>query len=230
MNLTVMTIYAKKISFNKQYLTRVFEYFFIITHHLFIFSIFAQLCFFLLEYSDFVRTSKSYTIFQNETKRRRIENRNAFNIFNDDNINLFNNNSNSLYDFTIIHNDFFQNVIFYVNNRFLSKDNRRGRVADFKNQFLLSSSSMWFQIVYVDANIIEIKFKKFKKFANDDKFANSKIKTFTRFSRQSRAERYTFFFFSSCNLRVDRNVLKKNKLQKKKFFSNFELRFCWMLR
>ena len=139
MNLIVITIYAKQISFNKQYFIRVFKYFFIITHHFFIFLIFVQSCFFLFEYLNFVCTNKNYVIFQNKTKRRRIKNKNAFNIFNDDNINFFNNNSNSFYNFIIIHNNFFQNVTFYVNNRFLSKNNRRDRVINFKNQFLLLS-------------------------------------------------------------------------------------------
>ena len=89
--------------------------------------------FFLFEYSDFARTNKNYAIFQNETKRRRIENKNAFNIFDDDNINLFNNNSNSFYNFFIIHNRTFQNVTFNVNNRFLSRKNDRERVINFKN-------------------------------------------------------------------------------------------------
>ena len=98
--------------------------------------------FFLFKYSNLVRTNKNYTIFQNETKRRQIENKNAFNIFDDDNINLFNNNSNSLHDFFTIHNRTFQNVIFNVNNRFLSRKNDRERVTDFKNQISLSSSNM----------------------------------------------------------------------------------------
>ena len=99
---------------------------------------------FLFDYFDFVRMNENYAIFQNETKRRRIENKNAFNIFNDNNINFFNNSSNSLHDFTFIyiHNRTLQNVIFIVNNRFSSKKNSRHRVFDFKNKGLLSSSNM----------------------------------------------------------------------------------------
>ena len=89
--------------------------------------------FFLFEYSNLVRTSKNYAIFQNEIKRRRIENKNAFIIFNDDNINFFNNNSNSFHNFTIIYIRILQNVIFDINNRFLVLKNRRDRVVDFKN-------------------------------------------------------------------------------------------------
>ena len=43
-----MTAHAKLFSFRKQYFIRVIEYSFIITHHLFIFSILAQLCSFFL--------------------------------------------------------------------------------------------------------------------------------------------------------------------------------------
>ena len=103
---------------------------------------FNYVVFFLFEYSNLVRTSKSYTIFQNEIKRCRIENINAFNIFDDDNINLFNNSSNSFHDFSIIHNRTFQNVTFNVNNRFLSRKNDRERVVNFKNQISLLSSNM----------------------------------------------------------------------------------------
>ena len=98
----------------------------------------------LLDYFDLARMNKNYAAFQNETKRRRIENKNAFNIFSDDNINSFNSNSNSLYNFTFIytHNRTLQNVIFIVNNRFSSKKNSRYRVSDFKNKCSLSSPNM----------------------------------------------------------------------------------------
>ena len=179
--------------------------------------------FFLFEYSNFVCTNKSYAIFQNETKRRRIENINAFNIFDDDNINLFSSNSNSFHNFFIIHNRTFQNVIFNVNNRFLSRKNDRERVADFKNQISLSSLNMWFSIVYVDANIVEIEFKKVTK---RNKFSNTKNKTFKRFRRQPRVKRHFFFFFC-CSIFASIETHKKNELQKKKFFSSFELKLCW---
>ena len=99
--------------------------------------------FFMFDYFDFVRMSENYAAFQNKAKRRRIENRNAFNIFSDDNINSFSSSSNSFYDFIIIHfyNRTLQNVIFIVNNRFLSKKNRSRRVIDFKNKRSLSSRS-----------------------------------------------------------------------------------------
>ena len=59
MNLIVIT---KLFSFNKQHHTRVIEYFFIITHHFSIFSIFVQLCFFLFDYSNLVRMNENYAI------------------------------------------------------------------------------------------------------------------------------------------------------------------------
>ena len=97
--------------------------------------------FFMFDYFDLVRISESYAAFQNETKRRRIENRNAFNILSDDNINSFSSSSNSLHDFitTHFHNRTLQNVTFIVNNRFSSKRNRSRRVVDFKNKRSLSS-------------------------------------------------------------------------------------------
>ena len=98
--------------------------------------------FFLLVYSNLVRLSESYKIFQNEAKRRRIENRNAFNIFSDDNFNLFSSSPNSLHDSITAHNRTFQNVIFIVNNRFSPKKNRSHRVVDFKNKRLLSPLNM----------------------------------------------------------------------------------------
>ena len=184
--------------------------------------------FFMLDYFDFVRMSEDYATFQNEAKRRKIENRNAFNIFSDDNINFFNSSSNSLHDFIIIyfHNRTLQNVTFIVNNRFSSKKNRSRRVVDFKNKRSLSSRNKWFYVVYAYANIIEIKLSKFNK---NDKLSRFKDQTFKRFIRQSRVERHAFFsfFFLSYSFRVDRNVLIKSVLQKKNFFLSFELKSCW---
>ena len=93
----------------------------------------------------------------------------------------------------------------------MSRENDRERVADFKNQISLSSSNMWFLIVYVDVNIIEIKFKKFTK---RDKFSNTKNKTFKRFRRQSRVERYFFFViqFSRRSKRIKKTNCKKKVL------------------
>ena len=88
--------------------------------------------------------NENYATFQTEAKRRRIENENAFDILNNDNINFFNSNSNSLHDFIniYIHDRILQNVTFIVNNRFLTKRNRSYRVANFKNKRSLSSSNM----------------------------------------------------------------------------------------
>ena len=74
--------------------------------------------------------------------------------------------------------------------------------------------------MYVDVNIVEIKFKKFTK---RDKLSNSKIKVFTRFFRQSRAERHVFFVmsFSRRSKRIE-----KNELQKKDFFRVSSLNFA----
>ena len=96
---------------------------------------------FMFDYFDFARMSEGYATFQNETKRRKIENKNAFNIFSDNNINSFSSSSNSLHDSITIytHNRTLQNVIFIVNNRFSSKKNRSRRVIDFKNKRSLSS-------------------------------------------------------------------------------------------
>ena len=193
----------------------------------------------LFDYSDFARINEKYAIFQNETKRRWIENRNAFDIFSDDNINFFSSSSDSLHDFiiTYIHNRTLQNVTFIANNRFSTKKNRNHRVADFKNKRSLSSSDMWFYFMNVNANIVEIKFKKFTK---RDRSSNSKIKTFTRFFRQSRVERYAFslsFFFviqlSRRSKRIDKKRVAKKEIlfelraqillkneKKKKFFEH----------
>ena len=116
---------------------------FLSSHIIFLFFqySFNHVFFFMFDYFDFVRMSEGYATFQNEAKRRRIENRNAFNIFNDDNINSFSSSSNSFHDSIIIHshNRTLQNVTFIVNNRFSSKRNRSRRVVDFKNKRSLSS-------------------------------------------------------------------------------------------
>ena len=174
------------------------------------------------DYFDLVRMSESYAALQNETKRRKIENKNAFNIFSDDNINSFNSNSNSLHDSTTIHthNRTLQDVTFIINNRSSSKKNRSRRVIDFKNKRSLSSRNKWFYVVYVDANIIEIKSSKSKK---GDKFFDFKNQTLKRFIRQPRAERhalfFSFFFVMQFSRRSKR--IKKERVAKKKFFFEF---------
>ena len=167
---------------------------------------FNYVVFFLFEYSNFVRTNDNYIIFQNETKRRRIEIKNAFNIFNNNNTNFFNNNSNSFHDFIIIYNRTLQNVIFIVNNRFSSKKNCRHRFVEFKNKRFLLSLNIWFYVMYIDVNTIETKLKKFIK---RDKFLNSKIKVFTRFFFVNRVLNVMFFFvmqFSRRSKRIEKKT------------------------
>ena len=137
-----MIAHAEFLSFRKQYFTRVLNIFLSSYIIFLLFQYSLNHVFFLSKYFDLARTSGSYTIFQNKAKRRRIENRNAFNIFSDENINSFSSSSNSLYDSTTTHNRSLQNVTHNANNSFLSKKNRRRRVADFKNKSSLSSSSM----------------------------------------------------------------------------------------
>ena len=65
---------------------------------------------------------------------------------------------------------------------------------------------MWFYVVYVDINIVKIKFKKFSKFKNRGKFLNFKNKAFTRSFCQSRVERNVFFVmqFSRRSKRIEK--------------------------
>ena len=92
---------------------------------------------------------------------------------------------------------------------------------------------MWFYVVYVDINIVKIKFKKFSKFKNRGKFLNFKNKAFTRSFCQSRVERNVFFVmqFSRRSKRIEKKriaifffrVSNSNSVEKwKNFFLNMQ--------
>ena len=95
--------------------------------------------------SDFlfnIRSITSYTVIENENKRRRLKLKRIFNnIIIDENINSFNSNSNLLHSFNSFNNNFnffiqfiftreryLQNIIFVVNDRVLLKKDFKRRV------------------------------------------------------------------------------------------------------
>ena len=150
----------------------------------------------LPEYSALARTSERYASSQNGTKRRRIENRNAFDILSDDNINPLSSSPDPLHGSTTIHNRILQDVTHDAINRSLPKGNRRRRVAGSKNQPSLPPPGMWFHVVYADANVVEIEPKRSKKPTNRGRPAGSKNKAPMRSLRQPRAGRHALPPFS----------------------------------